>query len=51
MAEETLKQISLWLLDAGYYIITVSEHSPTTDLFILPGRVNFHSGDSFDVAE
>lgn len=51
MTEEKPEQISLWVLDGGYYIITVLEHSPTADLFILQGRVNFYSSDSFDVGE
>lgn len=51
MTEEKPEQISLWVLEGGYYIITVLEHSPTADLFILQGRVNFHSSNSFDVGE
>lgn len=51
MTEEKPKQISLGVLAGGYYIITVFERSPTDDLFILQGRVNFHSSDSFDVGE
>lgn len=47
----SLKQIRLWVLYIGYYIITVFENSQTADLFILQDRVNFHSSDSFDVCE
>lgn len=47
----SLRQIKLWVLYIGYYIITVFENSQTADLFILQDRVNFHSSDSFDVCE